>query len=201
MTDQRLALIQASTDLESPELRKDKNIDDIVLMKQMILKDLFSDPDIIETLHNTELEAREAPPEDYYNVNIFSFLKIPDTQSVVKNFICFEVNDLNETFYSTTFLEKGVMFRTVSHEDDYKTEYGIDRQDLLGMLIKDRYNWSNFMGMRLQKEYDSGKIAQNGYYYREIRFRVTSPNAMVQKNRYIQNLDRSRGVYDSQRRN
>lgn len=194
MTDERLELIKAITDLEHPELRRDKNIDMIALMKQMILKDLYSDSDIIETLHNPDLEAKKAPPEDYHNVNIFSYLKIPDTQSIVKNFICFDINDMNEIYGASNFLERDVIFRAVSHEDDVKTEYGINRQDLLGMLIKDRMSWTNYMGMRLQKEYDAGKVAENGYYYRDIKYIIQAPNAMNQKH-YITQFDKARGIY------
>jgi hypothetical protein len=199
MTEDRLKLIQAVTDLSQPELRRDKNIDMIVLFKQLVLKDLYVDRDIIETLHNPALEAQGATPEDYRGVNIFSFLKIPDTQSTVKNFICFDVN-FNGDYYrdNPAFLQGYIIFRTVAHEDDVNTEYGIDRQDLLGMLIKDRYTWSNYMGMTLQLEYDLPKIAENGYYYREIRFKLSSPNSVVQRGTYINNMDRDRQRYGYQ---
>lgn len=194
MTDQRLELIRAITDLDHPELREGLNVDTIALFKQMILKDIYTDPDIIEVLHNTELEKLEAPPEDYCNVNIFSYLKIPDTQSVVKNFLCFDVHDLNEVYGTANYVERDIVFRCVSHEDDVKTEYGINRHDLLGMLIRDRFSWTNYMGMQFQKEYDAGKVAENGYYYREIKFITQAPNAMSQKH-FVQQLDRARGVH------
>ena len=200
MTEEREKLLRAVTDLsgENPDIRRDKNVDDIVFFKQMILKDLCSDKDILEALHNIELEKSEALPEDYWNVNIFSYLKIPGSQSTVKNFICFDINDVDELYYSTTYLEKDVIFRTVSHQEDIVTDYGINRQDLLALLINDRYSWSNFLGMRLQKIYDAAKIAENNYYYREIKFKITSPNAMVQKGSYISQLDRNRGMYGTQ---
>ena len=50
---------------------------------------MYKDPDLLEVLHNKELEKINASPEDYRNINIFSYLKIPETQSIVKNFICF----------------------------------------------------------------------------------------------------------------
>lgn len=195
MTDDRLKIINATTDLQTPGIRKDVNVDMISVMKQMILKDLYLDKDIFEVLHNVDLEKKHALPEDYYNVNIFSYLRIPGAQSVVKNFICFEVNDVNELFQDTVFLERNVIFRTLSHEQDVQTKWGIDRQDLLAMLIKDRFSWTNHMGMRLNRIYDVGKSAENGYYYREIRFNVVSPNALVQQGTYIQQLDRQRGKY------
>ena len=79
--------------------RNEQGFDSISYDKRKILEDLYKDSDIIEILNNKELQAVNACPEDYYNVNIYSFLKIPDAQSKVKNFICFEVND-TEIVYS-----------------------------------------------------------------------------------------------------
>lgn len=198
MTEERLKIIRAITDLANPTVKRDVNIDEVAWLKQMLTKDLYSDSDIIEALHNVELQEANALPEEYRNVNIFSYLKVPDTQSVVKNFICFEVNDMEQPYNATSFIERNIVFRCISHEDDVRTEYGIDRQDLIAMLVKDRMSWTNFMGMRISKEYDVGKIAENGYYYREIRFFVLSPNAMVQKGNYIQSLDKDRKRYSGQ---
>ena len=69
--------------------RNEQGFDSISYDKRKILEDLYKDSDIIEILNNKELQAVNACPEDYYNVNIYSFLKIPDAQSKVKNFICF----------------------------------------------------------------------------------------------------------------
>lgn len=150
--------------------------DDIPYCKRLILQEIYKDPDIFEVLNNTELIKAGAAPEDYYNKNIFSRLKIPDSQSEVKNFICFEVNDVEEIYHNPGKIRKRVIFRTVSHQDDVITKYGIDRQDLLGFLIKERFNWSGVIGMSLQKIYDTGKVSENGYYYRDIYFEQTRAN-------------------------
>lgn len=158
--------------------RKQEGYDDISYDKQIILEDIYKDPDIFEILHNTELEERNATPEDYHNVNIYSYLKIPDSQSKVKNFICFEVNDLSISDGNKIMINKQVIFRTVSHKDDVETIYGIDRQDLLASLIKERFQWSNILGTQLVKTYDAGKVAENGYYYRNIYFEQIGPNGL-----------------------
>lgn len=169
MTEERLKIID--------KIHKDK-FDDITYDKMIILKDLFKDADLLELLNNKELENINASPEDYYNVNIFSYLKIPETQSVVKNFICFEVDDTEEVYGNNVMISKLVRFRTVSHEDDIITEYGMNRQDLLALIIKDRFNWSNILGMQLKKIYDEGKVSENDYYYRDIWYKTITPNSL-----------------------
>lgn len=144
--------------------------------KQIILEDIYKDKDIIEILNNQDLVNKNAPPEDYHNVNIYSYLKIPDAQSTVKNFICFEVNDIEISYSNKIMITKQIIFRTISHKDDVETTLGIDRQDLLGALIKERFQWSNILGTRLVKTYDAGKVAENGYYYRNMYFQQIAPN-------------------------
>ena len=157
---------------------KDTIYDDISIDKQKILEDIYKDPDIFEVLKNKDLIDKCAPPEDYYMVNIFPFLKIPGTQSTVNNYLCFEINDTQDIERNNAFIVKQVVFRTASHEKDVQTPYGICRQDLLALLIKERFQWSNVLGLQLKVTYDSGKIAENGYYYRQIVFTQTMVNSL-----------------------
>lgn len=156
--------------------RSEQGFDSISYDKRKILEDLYKDSDIIEVLNNKELQAVNACPEDYYNVNIYSFLKIPEAQSKVKNFVCFEVNDTEIVYSNKIMVSKQIIFRTISHQDDVNTIWGIDRQDLLAALVKERFQWSNILGTQLVKTYDSGKVAENGYYYRNMYFEQTAPN-------------------------
>lgn len=158
---------------------KSEKYDDIERYKYLIMKILTEDQDIINTLHNKDLEGQSG--DAYRNVNIYSFLKIPDSQSVVKNFICFEVEDIEVPRYSEVLIKKNIVFRTISHEDDYKTDYGINRQDLLAAIIKSKFDWSNIFGMHIEKVYDRGRVAENGYYYREFIFETTVVNNLVNK--------------------
>lgn len=189
MTEERIRKLQIGLNETGTN-----NYDDISYDKRVLLQDIYKDPDIFEVLHNSQLTNDSALPEDYYNKNIFSFLKIPDTQSTVKNFLCFEVNIEEESYNNYIMVNKQVTFRTVSHESDVETPYGVDRQDLLAMIIKDRYCWSNILGGKMKKIYDVGKIAENGYYYRDIRFKVIAPNSL-QNGTSTNLLDRKRGKY------
>ena len=55
-------------------------------------------------------------------------------------------------------------------------EMCIRDRDLLAALVKERFQWSNILGTQLIKTYDSGKVAENGYYYRNMYFEQTAPN-------------------------
>lgn len=153
--------------------------DGIEIYKHKIMQMLTEDEDLISTLNNEELKGRNG--DAYRFINIFNFLKIPDTQSTVKNFVCFEVNDVEQPRYTDGLMKKYLVFRTVSHADDVQTDYGMARQDLLAAIIKNKFDWSQVFGMHLEKVQDYGKVTENGYYYREFIYETTTVNNLVNK--------------------
>ena len=168
--------------------------DDNERFKYRIMKMLTENQDLLWTLHNKELEGKFYTVKDeegndikmlngdtYRNVSIFNFLKIPGTQSTVKNYICFEVNDIEQPRYNKDFIIKNIIFRTVSHDDDFETDWGIARQDLLALIIQSEFDWTNAFGLHLEKVVDKGKIAENGYYYREFFYETSVPNNLRNK--------------------
>lgn len=178
-------IINKSHGLDNPN---DK-YDDIERYKYFIMKILTENQDILHTLHNKELEERYTDKDGiingdaYRDVNIYSFLKIPDIQSTVKNFICFEVDDREKPRNSDGLIVKNITFRTISHENDYKTDWGIARQDLLATIITSCFDWTNMFGAHLEMVYNKGRIAENGYYYREFIYQITDVNNLVNKSK------------------
>lgn len=164
---------------------KGDGYDDTERYKYFIMKMLTENQDILWTLNNNSLSEPDINGnlngDSFRNVNIFNYLKIPGTQSEVKNFVCFEVDDVSKFSNTGVMLTKNITFRTVSHEDDCTTDWGIARQDLLAAIIKNEFDWSNIFGMHLEKIYDKGRISENGYYYREFIYETTSPNNLVNK--------------------
>lgn len=165
--------------------------DDNERYKYKIMKMLTENQDVLWTLHNKELSDKYCSLDKngelilngdaYRNVSIFNFMKIPGVQSTVKNFICFEVNDIEQPRYNDSLLVKNIVFRTVSHDDDYITDWGIARQDLLAAIIQSEFDWTNIFGLHVEKVSDRGKVAENGYYYREFIYETTVPNNLVNK--------------------
>ena len=163
MTSDRLKLIQNSN-------MSQDGIDNVVFAKQRLQEDFCKDVDIIELLNNKELIDKNVKPEDYVGINIFPYMHIPQTQSEVNNFLCFEINVTQTIRNNDIMLAQTLLIRTISHEQDISTKYGISRQDLLAMVVKDRLLWSGVVGTSLKLVYDSGKVSESGYYYREMQF-------------------------------
>lgn len=161
--------------------------DDVIRAKRIIRAKLCEDEDIIEALHNVELEKNEAPPDEYFGVNIYSLIRVPGIQDTVKNFICFSVDDIEDLDYNNALKMQVVQFVIFCHEDDIVTEYGIDRHDLLGYLIRDIFNWSNMLGLQLKLIYNRESVTDTNYYVRTIKFEAVQPNSLqkgVMNNRY-----------------
>lgn len=161
--------------------------DDVSFMKRLIKKKLTSDPDIIETLHNLELDP--TCPDDYLNTNIFAYIRIPGTQDTAKNFICFSVDDMRDHDYNTAMKVQYVQFMVLSHADDIKTPYDIERHDLLAYLIRDTFNWSQMFGLQAKLIYNKEGVTDANYSTRTLRFELTRPNSLtnkIMKNKYEQ---------------
>lgn len=153
-------------------------MDDIARYKHKVMKELTSNIDILRTLHNNNFESRlnsEHPNGDMYrNVNIFDYMKLPSLKDEIQNYICFEVSTMAS--YSNDFAAVNVVFRTVSHVNDMNTDWGIQRHDLLALIIKNQFDWTKVFGKTLIKVSDVGKIGEDDFYYREIVYQCDLPN-------------------------
>ena len=106
--------------------------DDIIEMKRLIKQKLIADKDILEALHNPDIDTES--PDEFLDNNIFGFIRIPTTQDTVRNFICFTVDDIEPDRYNSHMKVQQIQFNCICHLDDMKTEYGMDRHDLLGLI-------------------------------------------------------------------
>lgn len=150
--------------------------DDIIEMKRLIKQTLIADTDILEALHNPDIDIDS--PDEFLDNNIYGFIRIPTTQDTVRNFICFTVDDIEEHRFNEVMKIQNITFTTICHLSDMKTEYGIDRHDLLGYLIKDTINWSNIFGLQFKLNYNKESVIEGDYYCRTIKFEATKPNSL-----------------------
>jgi hypothetical protein len=149
--------------------------DDIIEMKRLIKQKLISDTDILEALHNPAIDIDS--PDEFLDNNIYGFIRIPTTQDTVRNFICFTVDDI-EPSYNTHFKVQQIQFNCICHLDDMKTEYGIDRHDLLGYLVRDNFNWTNDFGLQFKLVYNKESTIDSDYYCRTLKFEREQPNSL-----------------------
>lgn len=149
--------------------------DDIIEMKRLIKQTLISDPDILEALH-TDIDIDS--PDEFLDNNIYAFIRIPQTQDKVRNFICFTVDDIEDHQFNEVMKTQYIQFNVICHLDDMKTEYGIDRHDLLGYLINDTFKWTNKFGLQFKLIYNKESTIDSDYYCRTLKFEAIKPNSL-----------------------
>ena len=148
--------------------------DDIISMKRLIKQKLIDDPDILEALNNKEIPLDSS--DEFLDNNIYGFIRVPKAQDTVRNFICFTVDDIEEHRYNEVMKVQYIQFHAICHLDDMKTEYGIDRHDLLGYLIRDVFNWTNIFGLQFKLIENKESAVDSDYYCRTLVFKAVKPN-------------------------
>ena len=157
-------------------IRDIQNIDDDIIRKKRIIEQaLYSDPDIIEVLNNTELDS--SVPEDYVYENIFPFIKIPGVQDTSKNLITFSISDISNTPNNKVMKNQYIQFVIFVHKDLVTTNYGMARHDCLGYLIKDIFHLSNRLGMQMELISDTEGTLDADYITRTLKFELTTDNS------------------------
>ena len=165
--------------------------DDIVEIKRLIKQKLIADTDILEALNNPDIPIDS--PDEFLDVNIFGFVRIPQTQDVVRNFICFTVDDIEASQYNSHFKVQQVQFTCICHLDDMKTKFGIDRHDLIGYLVRDVFNWTNDFGLQFKLVYNKESTIDGDYYCRTLKFERECTNSLTKATR-SNAYDRSRSI-------
>ena len=157
-------------------MRDIQNInDDISVMKRQIKQKLIDDPDILEALHS-EIDIES--PDEFLDTHIFGFIRIPGTQDTVRNFICVTVDDIEDHKFNEVMKIQQITFTVICHLSDMKTEYGIDRHDLLGYLIRDTFNWTNMFGLQYHLIYIKESTIDGDFYCRTLKFEAIKPNSL-----------------------
>lgn len=160
--------------------------DDIIEIKRKIKQMLIADTDILEALHNTDIDLDS--PDEFLDNNIFGFIRIPTTQDTVRNFICFTVDDIEDHQYNSHMKIQQIQFVCICHLDDMKTEFGIDRHDMIGYLVRDVFNWSNEFGKQFKLIYNKESTIDSDYYCRTLKFERDTTNSLnnaTRNNRYV----------------
>lgn len=155
--------------------------DDIIEMKRRIKQKLIADMDILEALHNPDIDLDS--PDEFLDNNIFGFIRIPTTQDTVRNFICFTVDDIEGHQTNTHMKIQQIQFTVICHLEDMKTEYGMDRHDLLAYLVRDNFNWTNEFGLQFSLVYNKESTIDSDYYCRTLKFERETTNNLKKARR------------------
>ena len=105
------------------------------------------------------------------NSNIRPFLFIPDTQTEVKHYICYQVS-----FDETPRYQDTLKYTTIDRMDKLTR---IPRHDLIASIIRERFNWSNIFGMQTHLVSSKESTTDNNYLVRTLVFQVIDTNGIV----------------------
>ena len=173
--------------------------DDNIKYKDIIKKALLNCPELLYALNNNELEP-ELFDEDgnllidedtgellgevdrYFgdNSNIRPSLFIPDTQTTVNSYVCYQVMFDELPRYSNIQKYTEITFNIfVNGKDRTDKLTGIPRHDLIASIIRERFNWSSIFGMQTHLISSKESVTDNNYLVRTLIFQVLNLNGIV----------------------
>ena len=176
--------------------------DDVILYKQKIKNALLSNPCLLYALDDKTLESelfdkngninwewnedtKQYEPlgewDRYFgsDSNIRPFLFIPDTQTEVKHYICYQVSFDETPRYQDTLKYTTITFTIFVHGNDRMDKFtGIPRHDLIASIIRERFNWSNIFGMQTHLISSKESTTDNNYLVRTLVFQVVDTNGI-----------------------
>ena len=173
--------------------------DDNTKYKNIIRKALLNCPELLYALNNNELEP-ELFDEDgnllidedtgellgevdrYFgdNSNIRPSLFIPDTQTTVNSYVCYQVMFDELPRYSNIQKYTEITFNIfVNGKDRTDKLTGIPRHDLIASIIRERFNWSNIFGMQTHLISSKESVTDNNYLVRTLIFQITDVNSIT----------------------
>lgn len=154
------------------------------LNEKSLEPELFDDDGNINWEWNEETKEYEPLGEwDRYfggTSNIRPYLFIPDTQTEVKHYICYQVSFDEMPRYQDTLKYTNVTFTIFVHGNDRNDKLtGIPRHDLIASIIRERFNWSNIFGMQTHLVSSKESTTDNNYIVRTLVFQVVDTNGIV----------------------
>ena len=189
--------------------------DDNIKYKDIIRKTLLNCPELLYALNNNELEPELfdeggnllidkdtgellGEVDRYFgdNSNIRPSLFIPDTQTDVKHYICYQVMFDELPRYQNVQKYTEITFNIfVNGKDRTDKLTGIPRHDLIASIIREKFNWSNIFGMQTHLISSKESITDNDYLVRTLIFQITDVNSITytplgEKPSYINKLGR-----------
>ncbi len=153
------------------------------LNEKSLESELFDDDGNINWEWNEDTKEYEPLGEwDRYfggTSNIRPYLFIPDTQTEVKHYICYQVSFDETPRYQDTLKYTNVTFTIFVHGNDRNDKLtGIPRHDLIASIIRERFNWSNIFGMQTHLISSKESTTDNNYLVRTLVFQVVDTNGI-----------------------
>ena len=189
--------------------------DDNIKYKNIIKHTLLNCPELLYSLHDEELESELfddngnlyideetgdllGDVDKYFGDNSYirPDLFIPDTQTTVNSYVCYQVMFDELPRYQNVQKYTEITFNIfVNGKDRTDKLTGIPRHDLIASIIREKFNWSNIFGMQTHLISSKESVTDNNYLVRTLIFQITDVNSITytplgEKSSYINKLGR-----------
>ena len=189
--------------------------DDNIKYKNIIKHTLLNCPELLYSLHDEELESELfddngnlymdeetgdllGDVDRYFGDNSYirPDLFIPDTQTTVNSYVCYQVMFDELPRYQNVQKYTEITFNIfVNGKDRTDKLTGIPRHDLIASIIREKFNWSNIFGMQTHLISSKESVTDNNYLVRTLIFQITDVNSITytplgEKPSYINKLGR-----------
>jgi len=170
--------------------------DDNIRIKTEIYNTFLHCPELLYALHEKVYES-ELFDEDTLNVdengeptgewdmyfgangNIRPFLFIPETQTEVRHYICYQTSYDELVRYNPTEKNMIVTFTIfVNGKDSMDSSTGIPRHDLIASIIREKFAWIGLEISTTKPTSDKESTTDNNYIVRTLQYVVTLPNSI-----------------------
>ena len=176
--------------------------DDVIRFKQKIKETLLKCPELLYALNNTKLES-ELFNEDgtinaeydeagniiplgewdrYFPYNIRPYIFVPETQAYTDNFLCYTVGFREIPRYNEIECYIQVIFTILcssGSEQAIDSLTGQSRADLIGAILREKFNWSNIFGLQCKIVSNQEDTKDTNYISRTIVLESTKPNGIT----------------------
>ena len=176
--------------------------DDNIRYKNIIKKTLLNCPELLYAMNDKELE-KELFDEDgnllidengnltgdvdrYFgdNSHIRPTLFIPDTQTIVDTYVCYQVYFSEVPDFNNVQKYTNIAFNIfVNGKDRTDKLTGIPRHDLIASIIREYFNWSNIFGMQIHLASSKESTTDNNFLVRSMVFQMLDTNGIYNTTR------------------
>ena len=176
--------------------------DDVIRFKQKIKEKLLKCPELLYALNNTELESELFNPDGtinaeydengiiiplgewyrYFPYNIRPYIFITETQAFTDNFLCYTVGFREIPRYNEVEYYIQVIFTILcssAPEQAVDSLTGQSRADLIGAILREKFNWSNIFGLQCKIVSNQEDIKDTNYISRTLILESTRPNGIT----------------------
>ena len=165
-------------------------------IKELIKENLLKCPELLYALHNTQYED-ELFDEDgnllvdgdwsiYFGDNIRPYVFFPESQTEVKNYLCFKVDFTESPRYNAIEQYVDIVFLViVSGKDIIDKSTGIPRHDLISSILREKFSWTNIFGNQCKIIDNKEGTTDNQYVMRTMTFRMVMTNSILKNSKVV----------------